>query len=50
VLQLFHAEWIKLVGNRWRAAFLLWIFPIGTLAFVIVMSVLVALFCFPIRT
>ena len=43
MLQLFYAEWIKVVGNRWRAAFLLWIFPVGTLAFVIMMAVLLAI-------
>ncbi|MBN1562200.1 MAG: hypothetical protein JXA10_00045 [Anaerolineae bacterium] len=43
MLQLFYAEWIKIVGNRWRAAFLLWIFPVGTLAFVIVIATLLAI-------
>jgi ABC-2 type transport system permease protein len=43
VLQLFYAEWIKIVGNRWRAAFLLWIFPVGTLAFVVVIAALLAI-------
>ena len=43
MLQLFYAEWIKIAGNRWRAAFLLWIFPVGTLAFVIVIAALLAI-------
>ncbi len=43
MLQLFHAEWIKIAGNRWRAAFLLWIFPVGTLAYMIVISALVGI-------
>ena len=32
---LFHAEWQKAVGNRWVTGFLVWIFPVGALAFVI---------------
>jgi ABC-type transport system involved in multi-copper enzyme maturation permease subunit len=43
VLNLFRAEWIKIVGNRWVTAFLILIFPVGMFAFVVVMSVLLAL-------
>jgi ABC-type transport system involved in multi-copper enzyme maturation permease subunit len=43
VFNLFRAEWIKIMGNRWVTAFLILIFPVGMLAFVVVMSVLLAL-------
>jgi ABC-2 type transport system permease protein len=44
VFNLFRAEWIKIVGNRWVTAFLVLIFPVGMLAFVLVMSALFILF------
>jgi ABC-type transport system involved in multi-copper enzyme maturation permease subunit len=43
VFNLFHAEWIKIMGNRWVTAFLILIFPVGMFAFVMVMSVLIVL-------
>jgi hypothetical protein len=42
VLNLFRAEWIKIVGNRWGTSFLIWIFPVGILAFMVIMAPLVA--------
>ena len=35
MINLFQAEWQKAVGNRWVIGFLVWIFPVGTLAFII---------------
>ncbi|MCD4685034.1 MAG: ABC transporter permease [Anaerolineae bacterium] len=43
MLNLFRAEWTKTAGNRWVTGFMLWIFPVGALAFVIVMALMVAL-------
>ena len=43
MFNLFHAEWIKIMGNRWVTAFLILIFPVGMFAFVMVMSVLIVL-------
>jgi ABC-type transport system involved in multi-copper enzyme maturation permease subunit len=43
VVNLFRAEWIKIMGNRWVTAFLILIFPVGMFAFVVVMSVLIVL-------
>jgi hypothetical protein len=43
VFNLFRAEWIKIMGNRWVTAFLILIFPVGMFAFVLVMSVLIVL-------
>jgi ABC-type transport system involved in multi-copper enzyme maturation permease subunit len=40
VFNLFRAEWIKIMGNRWVSAFLILIFPVGMFAFVVVMSLL----------
>ena len=40
---LFRAEWIKISGNRWVASCLIWIFPVGAAAVVIVISVILAL-------
>ncbi|MBN2304942.1 MAG: ABC transporter permease [Anaerolineae bacterium] len=44
LVSLFRAEWTKMVEHRWVTAFMIWIFPVGALAFVIVMSLLLALF------
>ncbi len=43
MLSLFRAEWTKTAGNRWVAGFLIWIFPVGALAFMVVMALLIAL-------
>lgn len=43
VLSLFRAEWTKTAGNRWVVGFLIWIFPVGALAFMVVMALLIAL-------
>src|SRR5512145_2997375 len=43
VPDLFRAEWIKIAGNRWVTSALIWIFPVGALAFVAVMSLILAL-------
>jgi hypothetical protein len=43
VSSLFRAEWIKIAGNRWVTSALIWIFPVGALAFVAVMSLILAL-------
>lgn len=42
-INLFRAEWTKMAGHRWVTAFLVWIFPVGALAFVMVMALLLAL-------
>lgn len=42
MLSLFRAECSKIVGHRWVVGFLLWVFPVGALAFLIVMGVLLA--------
>jgi ABC-type transport system involved in multi-copper enzyme maturation permease subunit len=31
--ELFHAEWMKINGNRYVAGMLVWIFPVGTITF-----------------
>lgn len=33
MLNLFRAEWLKIAGNRYATAFLMWIFPMSALAF-----------------
>jgi len=43
VINLFRAEWVKIAGNRWVAGCLVWIFPVGALAFMIVVGVIMAL-------
>lgn len=48
MLDLFRAEWQKTVGNKWVIGFLLWIFPVGALAYIIVMGLL-ALFMEPVQ-
>lgn len=40
---LFRAEWIKIAGNRWVAGCLVWIFPIGAVAFIAVVALILAL-------
>ena len=40
---LFRAEWTKIVGNRWVAGCLVWVFPVGAVAFVLVMGLIMAL-------
>ncbi len=40
---LFRAEWIKIAGNRWVAGCLIWIFPLGALAFLAVAGLVLAL-------
>jgi ABC-2 type transport system permease protein len=44
MVNLFRAEWIKAVGNRWVAGCLVWIFPVTMIGFMIVMVPMVALF------
>jgi hypothetical protein len=41
---LFRAEWTKIVGNRWVAGCLVWVFPVGALAFIIVAALILAAF------
>ena len=43
MINLFRAEWVKIAGNRWVAGCLVWIFPVGALAFMIVVGVIMAL-------
>lgn len=40
MVNLLHAEWHKMVGNRWTIGLLLWVFPVGALAFVLGMSLM----------
>lgn len=40
MVSLFRAEWQKTVGHRWATGFLIWIFPVGAAAFVVLMGVL----------
>ena len=40
---LFRAEWIKIMGNRWMTSLLIWIFPVGMLAYMVIMIVAVSL-------
>ncbi len=40
---LFRAEWIKIAGNRWVAGCLIWIFPIGAVAFLAVAGLVLVL-------
>lgn len=43
MVNLLHAEWQKMVGNRWTIGLLLWVFPVGALAFVVLMSLMALL-------
>jgi ABC-2 type transport system permease protein len=43
VVNLFRAEWTKIVGNRWVAGCLVWVFPVGAVAFVLVIGLIMAL-------
>lgn len=38
MVNVLRAEWQKMVGNRWTTGFLIWIFPVGALGFVGLMS------------
>ncbi len=40
---LFRAEWLKIAGNRWVAGCLVWIFPLGALAFLLVVGAILLL-------
>ncbi|NLE50731.1 MAG: hypothetical protein GX613_04935 [Chloroflexi bacterium] len=43
MVNLFRAEWTKIAGHRWLTGFLIWIFPIGAVAFTVVLSIILAL-------
>lgn len=43
MLNLLRAEWTKTAGNRWASGFLIWIFPVGMFAFVLITALLVLL-------
>ena len=43
IINLFQAEWQKLAGHRWAAGLLIWLFPVGATALMII-GLLVALF------
>jgi len=43
MINVFRAEWQKMVGNRWTTGFLIWVFPVGALGFVVIMSLLALL-------
>lgn len=43
MVNLFRAEWSKIAGHRWLTGCLIWIFPIGAVAFTVVLSVILAL-------
>lgn len=38
MINVLRAEWQKMVGNRWTTGFLIWIFPVGALGMVGLMS------------
>ena len=40
---LFRAEWLKIAGNRWVAGCMVWIFPLGALAFLLIAGVILLL-------
>jgi ABC-type transport system involved in multi-copper enzyme maturation permease subunit len=40
---LFRAEWEKIGGNRWVVSCLIWIFPVGAFAFVLMASLVLSL-------
>ena len=42
MLDLFRAEWAKINGNRWVSGCMIWIFPIGALALVVIIGVIMA--------
>ncbi len=42
MVELFRAEWIKLLGNRYMSALILWIFPVGMLAFMVIGTLFVS--------
>ena len=44
MLNLFKAEWQKIVGNRWTTGFLLWVFPIGVVVLFSIMFLLAGIF------
>ncbi|MBN1681908.1 MAG: ABC transporter permease [Anaerolineae bacterium] len=43
MLNLFQAEWIKIIGNRWASGFLIWIFPVGAFGFIVIFGLILAL-------
>ncbi len=43
MIDLFRAEWGKIVGNRWVTGFLLWVFPVGAAAFFLIFAILILL-------
>jgi ABC-type transport system involved in multi-copper enzyme maturation permease subunit len=43
IINLFQAEWQKLAGHRWASGLLIWLFPVGATALMII-GLLVALF------
>jgi ABC-type transport system involved in multi-copper enzyme maturation permease subunit len=44
LLNLFRAEWLKVVGNRWVTGCLIWIFPLAGAVFVFLFSPVVMIF------
>lgn len=43
MVNLFRAEWMKIAGNRWLTGCLIWVFPIGAVAFTVVVGVIMIL-------
>lgn len=43
MLNLFRAEWTKIAGHRWLTSCLIWIFPVGAVAFTLAMAAILAL-------
>lgn len=43
MVDVLHAEWQKMVGNRWTIGFLIWIFPVGALGIVVGLSLMALL-------
>ncbi len=43
MISVLRAEWQKMVGNRWTTGFLIWIFPVGSLALVAGLTLLALL-------
>lgn len=43
MVNLFHAEWSKIAGHRWLTGCLIWVFPVGAVAFTVVLSIILAL-------
>lgn len=43
MIELIHAEWTKITGNRWVTSCMIWVFPVATAAFMVLAALILSL-------